>query len=73
MTKRKKPLSALSSGSERRTNWRDRRVNDERRNEVRLSHMDGECRNNPPRRASDVAGKLIEGDLWWGGSGKFMA
>ena len=61
-----------SSKSERRKNWQDRRLMPERRNAVRLSHMDGECRNNPPRRSSDIAGKLIEGDLWWGGGSKFI-
>ena len=65
MTQDKKPSDA--SSSDRRTDWLDRRKSDERRNPVRLSHMDGECRNNAPRRSSDIAGKLIEGDLWWGG------
>ena len=52
---------------ERRTGAQDRRVNDERRNHDRMSHMKAECRNNAPRRGADVAGKMVEGELWWSG------
>ena len=44
----------------------------ERRNAERLSHMDGDCRNNIPRRESDLAGELDEGELWWSGDRKFV-
>ena len=57
---------------ERRKRWRDRRTAFERRNFARLERMDGECRNNVPRRESDLAGKLDEGELWWSGDRKFV-
>ena len=53
---------------DRRMGRLDRRANEERRNEDRLSHMKGECRNNVPRRQSDMAGRMIEGELWWSSS-----
>ena len=52
---------------ERRMGTVDRRANDERRNHDRMSHMKGECRSNTPRRGSDMAGKMVEGELWWSG------
>ena len=52
---------------ERRKHWRDRRANSERRNLVRISHMNDECRNEAPRRESDIVGTLIEGENWWSG------
>jgi len=57
---------------ERRRNWRDRRVGEERRNPERLKHMDGECRSNVPRRSSDLAGKLEDGEYWWSGDRRFF-
>ena len=53
---------------ERRKHWRDRRKVSERRNQERLSHMESDCRNNVPRRESDVSGTLVEGELWWSGN-----
>ncbi|MDH3343542.1 MAG: hypothetical protein OEY06_08295 [Gammaproteobacteria bacterium] len=57
----------IENGNEQRKSGVERRVNDERRNQERLNHMKGECRNNTPRRATDVAGRLVEGQLWWSG------
>lgn len=57
---------------ERRKHWRDRRAEAERRNQARLNRMDGECRNNTPRRESDLAGTLVEGELWWSGDRTFV-
>ncbi len=57
---------------ERRKHWRDRRMKDERRNPVRISHMNDECRDAAPRRDSDIAGTLVEGELWWSGDNNFV-
>ena len=51
--------------TERRKHWRDRRVSDERRNSERLRHDLDDCRSGSPRRASEVAGELSDGDVWW--------
>lgn len=59
--------SESGSAVDRRTGNLDRRLNGERRNKDRLLHMKGECRSNVPRRNSDVAGRLVEGELWWSG------
>jgi hypothetical protein len=50
---------------ERRKHWRDRRVNDDRRNPERLRLVSYDCRNGSPRRAADVAGELADGEVWW--------
>ncbi len=50
---------------ERRKHWRDRRVGDDRRNLERLHLTSFDCRSGLPRRASDVAGELADGDVWW--------
>lgn len=68
----KSELTPENIKQERRKHWRDRRSALERRSCARLSNMDGECRNNVPRRESDVAGKLDEGELWWSGDRKFV-
>ena len=53
--------------AEQRSGRGDRRVSGERRNIERLKHMKGECRCNVPRRGTDMAGRLVEGELWWTG------
>ena len=55
-----------NEAEQRRSDF-DRRASDERRNQERLKHMQGECRKNAPRRATDASGRLVEGQLWWNG------
>ncbi|MCK4704783.1 MAG: hypothetical protein KAT90_04850 [Gammaproteobacteria bacterium] len=43
----------------------DRRENKERRNQLRLSLMKDECRDDVPRRHSDMVSSTIEGETWW--------
>jgi len=50
---------------ERRKHWRDRRVESNRRNLERQLHSGVDCRENSPRRASDVSGELHDGEVWW--------
>jgi len=50
---------------ERRKHWRDRRRDIERRNTARNQHENYECRSGVPRRQSDVAGELYDGEVWW--------
>ena len=57
----------MKNYGERRMGALDRRVNDERRNHDRMSHLKGECRSNTPRRETGMAGKMVEGELWWSG------
>ena len=54
---------------ERRKHWRDRRVSNDRRNPERLRLVSYDCRSGLPRRASDVAGELADGDVWWNKGG----
>lgn len=61
-----------SSNNERRASDIDRRTNAERRSKERLACMRAECRKNVPRRESDSAGRLIEGELWWNGTHRFF-
>lgn len=56
---------------ERRKEWIERRKMPDRRNQERLNHMGEDCRSNVPRRESDVAGTLVEGELWWSGDIRF--
>ena len=58
--------------TERRRQWCDRRALPDRRSLERLSHSgsDYDCRAGVPRRQSDLAGELSEGEVWWG-SGLF--
>jgi hypothetical protein len=53
------------TNSERRKHWQDRRSFLDRRNPERLSHSSYDCRSGAPRRQSDLAGELAEGDIWW--------
>jgi hypothetical protein len=50
---------------ERRKHWRDRRATSDRRNSDRLQRTDYDCRSGIPRRQSDVAGELADGEVWW--------
>lgn len=50
---------------ERRKHWRDRRVTPDRRNADRLQRSDYDCRSGIPRRQSDLAGELADGEVWW--------
>jgi hypothetical protein len=50
---------------ERRKHWRDRRVTPDRRNADRLQRTHYDCRSGIPRRQSDVAGDLADGEVWW--------
>lgn len=61
----KKSSAANVETIERRKHWRDRRVNADRRNPERLRLVSYDCRSGSPRRASDVAGDLADGDVWW--------
>ncbi len=51
--------------TERRKHWRDRRDLKDRRNPERLLHSGIDCRNDAPRRVSDIGGELAEGEVWW--------
>lgn len=57
---------------ERRKDWIERRKMPDRRNQERLNHTDEDCRNNIPRRESDITGTLIEGEIWWSGDRRFL-
>lgn len=57
--------SKAESKVERRKHWRDRRAIPDRRNPERIQHTEFDCRNGIPRRQSDIAGVLAEGDVWW--------
>jgi len=50
---------------ERRKHWVDRRVESDRRNPERIRRVAYDCRSGLPRRESDVAGELSDGDIWW--------
>ena len=50
---------------ERRKRWRDRRVMPDRRNANRLQRSSYDCRSGIPRRHSDLAGALADGEVWW--------
>lgn len=50
---------------ERRKHWRDRRMESDRRTPERLLHSGTDCRENSPRRSSDVSGELHDGEVWW--------
>ena len=54
-----------SGKEERRKNWRDRRIRPDRRNSERLQRADFDCRSGVPRRQSDIAGELADGEVWW--------
>jgi hypothetical protein len=58
--------------AERRKHWNDRRKTADRRNQERLNHMGEDCRNNIPRRESDIIGTFVEGELWWSGDRRFV-
>ncbi len=51
--------------TERRKHWCDRRNLQDRRNPERLLHSGVDCRNDVPRRVSDIGGELAEGEVWW--------
>ena len=57
---------------ERRKHWYDRRAHADRRNQERLGHTEYDCRSYVPRRQSDVAGGLVEGEVWWSGDRRFV-
>ena len=61
----KKSSVANVEAVERRKHWCDRRTVADRRNPARLRLITYDCRSGFPRRASDVAGELAEGDVWW--------
>ncbi len=50
---------------ERRKHWLDRRAGVDRRNPERMRLHTYDCRGGLPRRASDLAGELADGDIWW--------
>lgn len=54
---------------ERRKHWRDRRAGSDRRNSQRLRLVSYDCRSGQPRRQSDIAGELNEGEVWWAKGG----
>ncbi len=61
----KKSSASNIEAVERRKHWRDRRVESDRRNPARLRLVTYDCRSGAPRRESDIAGKLSDGDIWW--------
>lgn len=61
----KKDNVANTEHVERRKHWRDRRKEADRRNPERLRLVSYDCRSGQPRRASDLAGELADGDVWW--------
>jgi len=61
----KKNSVANVEAVERRKEWQDRRTGDDRRNPERLRMVSYDCRSGQPRRSSDVAGELADGDIWW--------
>ena len=50
---------------ERRRHWSDRRTGSDRRSFGRLRLTSFDCRSGLSRRASDVAGELADGEIWW--------
>ena len=52
-------------GADRRKHWRDRRSGAERRCSSRKQHESFDCRSGTPRRQSDIAGELYDGEVWW--------
>ena len=60
----KKNISNIES-VERRHAWQDRRSGNDRRNLQRLRLVSYDCRTGQPRRKSDLAGELSDGDIWW--------
>jgi hypothetical protein len=61
----KKSSASNVEAIERRKHWRDRRVDGDRRNPARMRLVTYDCRSGSPRRESDVAGELADGDIWW--------
>ena len=61
----KKSSIANVEAVERRRHWRDRRAGGERRSSGRLHLTSFDCRTGLPRRTSDVAGELADGEVWW--------
>ncbi|PCJ88041.1 MAG: hypothetical protein COA54_04575 [Thiotrichaceae bacterium] len=61
----KKSSASNVEAVERRKHWRDRRVDNDRRNPERLRLVTYDCRSGVPRREADVAGELSDGDVWW--------
>lgn len=57
---------------ERRKHWYDRRVDVDRRNLERLCQTEYDCRSYVPRRELDIAGGLVEGEVWWNGDRRFV-
>lgn len=57
---------------ERRKHWYDRRAHADRRIPARLSQTEYDCRSYVPRRESDIAGALVEGEAWWSGDRRFV-
>jgi len=52
----------------RRKHWLDRRSNDDRRNPARQHLENYDCREDNPRRRSDICGELGDGEIWWNDS-----
>ena len=61
----KKESDAKVESVERRKHWRDRRASNDRRNAERIRLVSYDCRSGLPRRQSDLAGELSDGDIWW--------
>jgi hypothetical protein len=58
-------VEPLTGPYERRKLWVDRRTGGDRRSAARLRMHADECRSGLPRRASDLAGELVDGEVWW--------
>ena len=62
----KKESDANAESVERRKHWRDRRASsDDRRKSERMRLVSYDCRTGLPRRQSDLAGELSDGEIWW--------
>jgi hypothetical protein len=61
----KKSSSGNVQPVERRNQWHDRRLGDDRRNFRRLQLTVYDCRSGQLRRSADMAGELTDGDIWW--------
>ncbi len=58
---------STNTRNERRAGNLDRRAGAERRIRTRHYNMEGDSRNNAPRRQSDITNMMDDGKVWWSG------
>ena len=58
-------VEPLAGQFERRKLWVDRRAGGDRRSDARLRMHVDDCRSGEPRRTADLAGELVDGEVWW--------